>query len=69
MRHKLLTQRTLYVWQERYAESAFRDACRTSADESTKVRGPGVEARVRVYACKATWDIFCMVLITFQCIP
>ena len=37
MRHKPLTQRTLFVlhvMEKRYAESAFRDACRTSSDTS-----------------------------------
>ena len=34
MRHKMLTQRTLFilcVMAKKYAESAFRDACRTSS--------------------------------------
>ena len=33
MRHEMLTQRTFSAAiQKRYAESAFRDACRTSRD-------------------------------------
>ena len=31
MRHKMLTQHTLFVLQKRYAELAFRDACHTSS--------------------------------------
>ena len=44
LRHEMLTQRTFFVLhvmaKKRYAESAFRDACRTSSGD--RGRGEGV---------------------------